>query len=62
MDRILNILEDKKPHSVSELVSTVNIPEDKVDSFLRFLAAYQIIVTDVGRKAAIVSLDYATLR
>jgi predicted transcriptional regulator len=62
MNKILHILEDKKPHSVSELVSAANISEDKVSSFLQFLAAYQIIVTDEERKAAIVSLDYVTLR
>ncbi len=57
MDAILRILEDQKPHSVSEIASRVNISEEKVELFLRFLAKYEFVTYDEERKTAVMRSD-----
>ncbi len=58
MDAILRILEDQKPHSVSEIASRVgDIAEEKVELFLRFLAKYEFVTYDEDRKTATIRAD-----
>jgi Mn-dependent DtxR family transcriptional regulator len=57
MDAILRILEDQKTHSVSEIASRVNISEEKVELFLRFLAKYEFVTYDEERKTAVMRAD-----
>jgi len=57
MDAILRILEDQKTHSVSEIASRVNISEEKVELFLRFLAKYEFVTYDEERKTAVMRSD-----
>jgi len=57
MDAILRILEDQKTHSVSEIASRVNITEEKVELFLRFLAKYEFVTYDEERKTAVMRSD-----
>jgi len=57
MDAILRILEDQKIHSVSEIASRVNITEEKVELFLRFLAKYEFVTYDEERKTAVMRSD-----
>jgi len=62
MNRILRILDDNRLHVISELVSAADVSDDRIEAFIQFLPSYQIIVTDKGRKTAILSADYATLK
>ncbi|MBC8521167.1 MAG: hypothetical protein H8D26_04145 [Methanomicrobia archaeon] len=63
MNMILRILEDQYPHSVSamEIASLVNVPVEKVELFLRFLAKYGFITHDEKRKTAVMCADFFLL-
>jgi Mn-dependent DtxR family transcriptional regulator len=61
MSAILRILEDKQLHSLSEIASLLNLSAEKVESFLRFLAKYNVITYDEARKTAVISADFLAL-
>ena len=63
IDAILRILEDHYPNSISkiEIASLVNLPTEKVDSFLAFLAKYSFIAYDEKEKKAVIRADFSSL-
>lgn len=61
MSAIIRILEDEQPHSLPEIASLLNLSAEKVESFLRFLAKYNIITYDETRKTAVISADFLAL-
>ena len=64
IDMILRILEDQYPLSMSEveITSRVNLPVEKVELFLRFLAKYSFITYDEQRETAVISTDFLSLK
>jgi len=64
MNTILRILEHQYPLSMSavDIASLVNIPAEKVELFLRFLAKYSFITYDEHRKTAVIHTDFLSLR
>ena len=60
INMILRILEDQYPLSMSEveITSRVNLPVEKVELFLRFLAKYSFITYDEQRETAVISTDF----
>ncbi len=60
---ILRILEDQYPLPMPEveIASRVNLPVEKVELFLRFLAKYSFITYDEQRKTAVVCADFLSL-
>jgi len=64
IDMILSILEDQYPLSMSEveITSLVNLPVEKVELFLRFLAKYSFITYDKQRETAVISTDFLLLK
>jgi len=64
IDMILRILEDQYPLSMSEveITSLVNLPVEKVELFLRFLAKYSFITYDEQRETAVISTDFSSLK
>jgi len=63
MNTILRILEYQYPLPISavDIASLVNIPAEKVELFLRFLAKYSFITYDEQRKTAIICTDFFSL-
>ena len=59
---IIHILEDQHSHSVSEIASSTNIPAEKVELFLRFLAKYSFITYDEQRETAVICADFLSLK
>ena len=59
---IMHILEDKHRHSVSAIAAYTNIPAEKVELFLRFLAEYSFIKYDEQRKTAVIRADFLSLK
>jgi len=62
VDSITHILEDQRSHSVSEIASCTNIPAEKVELFLRFLAKYSFITYDEQKKTAVICDDFFSLK
>ena len=64
IDMILRILEDQYPLSMSEveITSLVNLPVEKVELFLRFLAKYSFITYDEQRETAVICADFLSLK
>ena len=64
IDMILRILEEQYPLSMSEveITSRVNLPVEKVELFLRFLAKYSFITYDEQRETAVISTDFLSLK
>ena len=64
MNMILRILEDQYPILMSEIeiASLINIPVEKVELFLHFLAKYSIITYDEQRETAIICTDFSSLK
>ncbi len=64
IDMILRILEDQYPLPVSEveITSLVNLPVEKVELFLRFLAKYSFITYDEQRETAVIRTDFSSLK
>ena len=64
INMILRILEDQYPLSMSEveITSRVNLPVEKVELFLRFLAKYSFITYDEQRETAVISTDFSSLK
>ena len=64
INMILRILEDQYPLSMSEveITSRVNLPVEKVELFLRFLAKYSFITYDEQRETAVISTDFLSLK
>ena len=58
---ITHILEDQHNHSVPEIASYTNIPAEKVELFLRFLAKYSFISYDEQNKTAVIYTDFLSL-
>ena len=61
MDRILRILEDQHPHSVSGIAESVNMPAEKVEYIFRFLAKYSFITYDKKRNTVNIRPDFLSL-
>ena len=63
IDMILRILEEQYPLSMSvvEIASLVNLPVEKVELFLRFLAKYSFITYDEQRETAVIRTDFLSL-
>ena len=61
MNKLLRILEDMHPYSVARIASLMDITEDKVALFLRFLAKYHIITYDETEDTAVISTDFFAL-
>ena len=59
---IIHILEDQHSHSVSEITSCTNIPAEKVELFLRFLAKYSFITYDEQGETAVICTDFLSLK
>ena len=55
---IIHILEDRYPHSVAEIASSVNLSAEKAEFFLRFLAKHSFITYDEQRETAVISTDF----
>jgi len=62
VNSITHILEDQRSHSVSEIASCTNIPAEKVELFLRFLAKYSFITYDEQKTTAIICDDFLSLK
>jgi len=64
MNTILRILEHQYPLSISavDIASLVNIPAEKVELFLRFLAKYSFITYDEQKKTAVICDDFFSLK
>ena len=60
---VLHILEYQYPFSMSdvEIASRVDLPVEKVELFLRFLAKYSFITYDEQGKTATICADFLSL-
>ena len=61
MNKLLHILEDMHPYSVAGIASLLDVPEDKVTFFLRFLAKYHIITYNEAEETAVLCTDFFAL-
>jgi hypothetical protein len=61
MNKLLRILEDMHPYSVAGIASLLDVPEDKVTFFLRFLAKYHIITYNEAEETAVLCTDFFAL-
>jgi hypothetical protein len=61
MNKLLRILEDMHPYSVAGIASLLDVPEDKVAFFLRFLAKYHIITYNEAEETAVLCTDFFAL-
>jgi len=59
---IIHFLEDQQLHSVSGIASYTNIPAEKVELFLRFLAKHSFITYDEQRETAVICADFLSLK
>jgi predicted transcriptional regulator len=62
MNKLLHVLEDMHPYSVARIASLLDVSEDKVALFLRFLAKYNIITYDEAEDTVVICTDFFALR
>ena len=58
---IIHFLEDQQLHSVSGIASYTNIPAEKVELLLRFLAKYSFITYDEPSGTTVICADFFSL-
>lgn len=58
---IMEILDDQKPHSLSELAAHANIPVSKVSAFVDFLAKYALVTYDKKKQMVVICPDFVLL-
>jgi predicted transcriptional regulator len=58
---IMEILDDQKPHSLSELAAHANIPVSKVRAFVDFLAKYALVTYDKQKQMVVICPDFVLL-
>ncbi|MEA2074879.1 MAG: hypothetical protein U9O85_03980, partial [Euryarchaeota archaeon] len=58
MDMTLHILEDQYIHSVTDIAARVNLLEEQVAFFLRFLATYSFIIYDEKSETALIRTEF----
>jgi hypothetical protein len=58
---IMEILDDQKPHSLSELAAHAKIPVSKVRAFVDFLAKYELVTYDKQKQLVVISPDFVLL-
>jgi predicted transcriptional regulator len=61
MNKLLHVLEDMHPYSVARIASLLDVSEDKVALFLRFLAKYNIITYDEAEDTVVICTDFFAL-
>jgi len=59
--RIIEILEDRTPHTLSELATCTNLPLRVVRAFVQFLAKFELITYDEQKQIVLIHPEFARL-
>jgi predicted transcriptional regulator len=60
--RIIEILEDQIPHTLSELATCTNLPLRVVRAFVQFLAKFELITYDEQKQIVLSHPEFAKLK